>query len=452
MSGHIVDLFGYSHALMGWLMARAHDAISGIGSGLAGPAPPVADGLSNMGAVLVAPWFITLQTWLIAVTAVIMWCTAVNLLLMMWMERKFYSRLHDRVGIKIGLTSMGFLANIPILGRLFTNFVKRPSHLGTGFLQNVADGVKLVQKENITPAKADRFTFHVAPVLIAVSTLLIFAGIPFSEGFALMKEPNADGLPSNPLGILFILAAFGLAPIGILIGGWSSNNKYTLLGGMRSAAMLLSYEIPLILSIVAVVVLTGSLDPFEIVRQQTQGLGEAMPPLSFLPGSGAAPLYIPNWFFLVQFPAFLVFFIAALAEQERIPFDLPEAEAELVEGWLTEYSGMRFGLVFGFKWLRGLAGSALLVILFLGGWTGPALATPWSIPTDTGTVPILLPPQELWFMLKVYGVFFLWVWISWTFPRVRIDQILNIGWKKLIPLALLAIFLSIALRLFGVYR
>ena len=363
------------------------------------------------------------------------------------MERKFYARLQDRVGIKLGLHSMDFLARIPIIGRLFREFVKKPSHLGTGFLQNVADGMKMMQKENITPAKADRFAFHMAPVLIASSTLMIFAALPFSEGFALMKSGSAVSGPTNPQGILFILAAFGIAPLAILMAGWSSNNKYTLIGGMRSAAMLMSYEIPMILTIIAVVILAGTLDPFEIVRQQSYSVGDAMPVLGFLPRTAAAPFYIPNWFIIPQFLGFVVFSVAILAEMERIPFDLPEAEAELVEGWLTEYSGMRFGLVFGFKWLRGLAGSALIVILFLGGWTGPGFA----LPIDAYGSPLIFPFQELWFIIKVYLVFMVFVWISWTFPRIRIDQILHIGWKNLIPLSILTILIALLMRGFGWY-
>jgi len=443
VSDHLIDLYPLCQGLIAFvndLVGRIMNAVAGGIEGI-GIAPPGAgQPLRDQAALMNSPWVIGLIAWLVAIQVMILWGTAINLLVMMWMERKFYSRLQDRVGIKIGLTSMDFLARIPILGGLFTNFVKRPSHLGTGFLQNVADGVKMVQKENLTPAKADAFTFHAAPVLIASSTLLIFAALPFSDGFTIMQSPN-------PFGILFILAAFSLAPIGILIAGWSSNNKYTLIGGMRSTAMLMSYEIPMILSLIAVVVLMGTLDPFEIVHRQAQPISASISQLSFLGSAGAdGAIYFPNWNIFTAFPAFLVFAIAILAEQERIPFDLPEAEAELVEGWLTEYSGMRFGLVFGFKWLRGLAGSGLLVILFLGGWTGPHITLPLP------GLSLAFPFQELWFMVKVYLVFMAYVWISWSFPRIRIDQILNIGWKVLIPIALLAIFLSIALRAFGVYQ
>ena len=446
MSGELIDLFPLCKGLIHFVLDIVRQIFYGIGGGLQGLLPPAGDSLRGVGDFFVSDWLVVLLAWLIAINVMILWGTALNLLTMMWIERKFYSRLQDRVGIKVGLTSMDFLARIPVLGGLFRNFVKKPSHLGTGFLQNVADGVKLVQKENLTPAKADSFTFHAAPVMIASSTLLIFAALPFSDGFVVMNTPRADGSPSSPFGILFILAAFGIAPVAILIAGWSSNNKYTLLGGMRSAAMLMSYEIPMILCLIAVVVLTGSLDPFEIVRQQTVSLSQTMPVLGFLPGTANAPFYIPSWNIIPQFLAFVIFCIAVLAEQERIPFDLPEAEAELVEGWLTEYSGMRFGLVFGFKWLRALACSALLAILFLGGWTGP------HITLSISGFALPLPFAELWFLAKIYLVFMVYVWISWSFPRIRIDQILNIGWKVLIPPSLLAIFLSIVLRATWVYQ
>jgi NADH:ubiquinone oxidoreductase subunit H len=194
--------------------------------------------------------------------------------------------------------------------------------------------------------------------------------------------------------------------------------------------MLMAYEIPLVLTVIALVFTTGSLDPQVIVAQQER-------PLLTL-----GPLVIPAWnLFSIQVIGFVVFLVAIVAEMERIPFDLPEADAELVEGWTTELSGMRFGLVFGFKWLRMIAGAGLISILYLGGWSGPVFTTFYL-----GTVPIPIIPEEIWFMLRVYllGLFF--VWLSWSVPRVRIDQILNIGWKRLIPLSLLVIVAAAAVR------
>jgi NADH:ubiquinone oxidoreductase subunit H len=233
---------------------------------------------------------------------------------------------------------------------------------------------------------------------------------------------------------------FSIAPLGILIAGWASNNKYTLIGGMRAAAQLMSYEIPLALSVIAVVVFSGTLDPFQLVRQQSE---------AFRFGEATIP-WLPNWYVLnpIMWIAFIVFFISIIAESERIPFDIPEAEAELVEGWTTEYSGMRFGLVFAFKWLRALVGAGLISILFLGGWSGPvwmSLAVPNLANLSLSyTIPIL--PQEIWFILRIYIIFIVFVWIGWSVPRVRIDQILNIGWKRLVPLSLLAILLAAGAR------
>lgn len=373
---------------------------------LAGVIPP----LRGLGDWLGTDLVITVLTWLIAATVIVIWATLVNLLTVMWIERKFYSRLQDRYGIMISIWSLPFWP---------FNRTKRPTHRGTGYLQNIADGVKLLQKENITPRNADAAMFHISPVLIASSTLMVFAALPWSSGFYLA---NLD------LGILFILAAFSLAPLGILIAGWAANNKYTLVGGLRAAAMLLAYTIPMILAVIALVFFTGSLNPLVIVQQQER-------PLATL-----GPFVIPAWYlFSPQILGFVVFSVAMMAEMERIPFDIPEAEAELVEGWTTEYSGMRFGLVFGFKWLRMIAGAALITILYLGGWSGPVFTT-----VHLGAVPVPILPEEVWFLLKVYFVSVVFVWISWSVPRVRIDQILNIGWKKLIPYSLLAIIIAAA--------
>ncbi|OGS62745.1 MAG: hypothetical protein A3K59_01315 [Euryarchaeota archaeon RBG_19FT_COMBO_69_17] len=352
---------------------------------------------------------VTALTWLVAMTVMLVWAAMINLLTVMWLERKFYSRLQDRYGIMVSIWSLPFWP---------FNRKDRPTHKGWGYLQNVADGVKLLQKENLTPRGADRAMFHTAPILIASTTVLIFAALPWSSGFYIARVD---------LNLLFILAAFSLAPFGILLAGWSANNKYTLLGGMRAAAQLLAYEIPMILAVIALTFSTGSLDVFEIVAQQDTTLtvlGAATP--------------IPAWYvFGPQVLGFIVFVVAMMAELERIPFDIPEAEAELVEGWTTEYSGMRFGLLFGFKWLRMIAGAGLVVLLYLGGWTGPVFVT-----FDVAGIAVPIVPEEGWFLLKTWLLCMVFVWVSWSVPRIRIDQILQLGWKRLIPLALLAILVA----------
>ncbi len=414
MSAPLVpSLFGACYILTGWMIWIIDQILYAIGFVI----PPINDPLHALGGWLASPPVLTVITWLVMVLVMTIWAVLLNLLTMMWVERKTYSRLQDRYGIMISVWSLPLWP--------FNRRKDRPTHKGWGYLQNVADGMKLLQKENLVPASADSMMFNVAPAWIAGTTLMIFAALPWSSGLAVA---NLD------LGILFILAAFSLAPLGILIAGWSANNKYTLVGGLRSAAMLMAYEIPLILVVIALVFTTGTLDPQQLVLQQEAPL---------VIGNVVTPL--PRWnIFGPQILGFIIFMVAIVAEMERIPFDLPEADAELVEGWTTELSGMRFGLVFGFKWLRMIAGAGLISILYLGGWSGPVFFTFYI-----GNVPIPIIPEEVWFMLRIYllGIFF--VLLSWAVPRVRIDQILNIGWKRLIPFALLAILLGAAVRMLG---
>ena len=394
------------------LVAAIIGIVQSIIYALSGPIPP----LRGLGDWLGLDAVITVVTYLIVVTVVVLWVTVLNLFTVMWVERKLYSRLQDRYGIMISIWSLPFWP---------FNRVHRPTHKGLGYLQNLADGVKLIQKENITPRNADSAMFHISPVLIASSTLMVFAVLPWSSGFYVA---NLD------LGILFVLAAFSLAPLGILIAGYAANNKYTLVGGFRAAAMLLSYSIPMVLAVIALVVFTGTLDPVKIVQQQDRPL------VAF-----GTTLPLPAWYvFGPQFLGFLIFSVAMIAEMERVPFDIPEAEAELVEGWTTEYSGMRFGIVFAFKWLRMLAACALISILYLGGWSGPVFAT-----LSVGGIPVPIVPEEIWFLLRIYFLAAFFVVLSWSVPRVRIDQILNIGWKRLIPYSLLAILVAAGFRVLG---
>ncbi len=383
MSGHLVDLFGASDAITRFLLGIVNFILYGIANAL----PPLGF-LGALGDFLSWQPVVLFLTWVVAITLMVIWAAALHLLVMIWLERKVAARLQDRRG--------------PMLSQpLKKNWWK-----GTGFFQIVADALKLLQKENITPAAADRAMFHIAPAFLIASTILVLAALPFSEGFVVANVPG---------GILLILAAFSLTPLAILLASWSQNNKYALLGGMRAAAMMMSYEIPMILATIGVIILSGTLNPIEIVGVQSQP--SILGPL--------ASLGIRNWFIIPQFLGFFIFVLAMVAETERLPFDLPEAEEELVHGWIVEYGGMRFGLVYGFKWLRTLVAAALVALLFLGGWDGPVL------------------PQEIWFIIKVYFVFFVFIWITWSVPRVRIDQILSIGWRKLIPLSLLNILIAI---------
>ena len=260
-----------------------------------------------------------------------------------------------------------------------------------GLLQGIADAIKILIKETITPAKGDKWVYWLAPVVAFVPALIIFAVIPFQNG-ALMADLN--------IGILYVVAVSSVSVIGILMAGWGSNNKYSLLGAMRSVAMVVSYEIPLGLAIVSVVLLAGSLSMNEIVTSQN----------------------IP--FILFQPLGFLIFFLAASAEINRAPFDLLEAESELVAGFHTEYSGAKFVMFYMMEYFETLAISAIITTLFLSGWRGPVL------------------PPILWFLIKVFGVFFVFMWVRSTVPRLRIDQIMGFAWKCLLPLALINLFIT----------
>jgi len=260
-----------------------------------------------------------------------------------------------------------------------------------GLLQAIADAIKALTKETITPAKGDKWVYWLAPLVTFVPALMIFAVIPFQDG-ALLADLN--------IGILYIVAISSVSVVGVFMAGWGSNNKYALLGAMRSIAQVVSYEIPLGLAIVGVVLLAGSLSMNEIVNAQS----------------------IP--FILLQPLGFLIFFLAACAEINRTPFDLLEAESEIVAGYNIEYSGMKFALFYLVEYCEALAISAIIATLFLGGWKGPML------------------PPVLWFLIKVVSVFFVIVWIRSTIPRLRIDQVMGFAWKGLLPLALINLFIT----------
>ena len=256
-------------------------------------------------------------------------------------------------------------------------------------LQSVADVVKLLLKEDIIPFNADGVTFRIAPLLVLVPSLAIWSLIPWGPGL---------GVTDLNVGILFVLALGAFTTLGILIAGWASSNKYSLLGGMRVAAQLISYEIPLVLMAMVPVLLAGTMSLQGIIAAQAQ---------------------VWNIFVLPVGPvAFLIFLIAGIAEINRSPFDLPEPESEIVAGFHTEYSGMRFALFFLAEYANSLALGALVTTLFLGGWQGP-----------------ILPPW-LWVLLKTYAVFLLLVWIRGTLPRLRYDQLMGFAWKAALPVAL----------------
>jgi NADH-quinone oxidoreductase subunit H len=279
---------------------------------------------------------------------------------------------------------------------------RRATRVGPlGYLQNLADGLKTFLKENVMPAKADKKGYMWALTIVIGTSVLLACMIPLSHRWFIV-DYNA--------GLLLIFGLFAIAPFMILVAGWAQNNKYSLLGGMRAAAQMIAYEVPILLVFASVALMAGSFNINDIVNAQADTM----------------------WFIVPQIIGFIVFIIAAIAEAERIPFDLPEAEAELVEGWQTEYSGMKWGLIMLGDYFRGYVACALIVILFLGGWYLPFI--------DVGVQQQWIP--ELVFLLKVFLVFFVFAWVRAAHCRVRTDQILNVGWKILLPLSVINLVIA----------
>ena len=276
---------------------------------------------------------------------------------------------------------------------------KGPNRVGPfGLLQPLADLIKLLTKEDFLPAAADKWLFYLAPAMAAIPAIMIFAVIPFGAPLTVAGHTVPLVVADLNIGLLFFLALSSIAVYGVAIGGWASNSKYSLLGGIRGLAQLISYELSMGLSLVPVVMLARSFSLTEIVNAQA-----AMP------------------FIVYQPLAFVIFLISITAECKRIPFDLPEAEGELVAGFHTEYSGMRFGLFFVGEYINIIVLGGLATTLFLGGWHGP-----------------LLPPV-VWFSLKTLSFAFFFIWMRGTLPRLRYDQLMHLGWKVLTPLSLVNI-------------
>lgn len=285
-----------------------------------------------------------------------------------------------------------------------------------GWLQTVADIIKLVQKEDITASAADKKLFNFAPVLVFAGSYAAFAAIPFTSIYI---GSNID------LGILYIVAVSSFVVAGILMAGWASNNKYSLLGAMRSAAQIVSYEIPTVLVILSIIVISGTLNLMTLSEQQSSSF------YNWMIFGGA----VAGWkkFVLIPFVmiGFLVIYISSLAEVNRTPFDIPEAESELVSGYHTEYSGMKFAMFFLAEYANMFAVSAVVVALFLGGYQSPF----GYLGNSTGLTWLIPIEQFFWFAAK--GIFFVFVqmWLRWTLPRLRVDQLMVVCWKYLIPIS-----------------
>ena len=329
--------------------------------------------------------------WLIAVKALLVFALCVLLTLMsVWGERRLVARMQQRLG---------------------------PNRVGPfGLIQSLADGVKLALKEDIIPAAADKVVFIIAPIISVTTCFMSFAVIPFSGPVTLFGKETAMQLTDIPVGVLYILSIASVGVYGIVLAGWSSGSTYPLLGGLRSSAQVISYEIAMGLSLVSVFIYAGSMSTSEIVAAQDQW-----------------------WYSVVLFPSFIIYAISMVGETNRAPFDLAEAEGELVGGFHTEYSSLKFALFFLAEYVNIIAVSALATTLFLGGYKAPpglGFTEQWLGGWFT----------MVWFFAKVILFFFVFVWLRGTLPRMRYDQFMQFGWKVLIPFSLAWIMVVATLR------
>ena len=334
--------------------------------------------------------------------------------------------------LAVSLAQIAAVMGIVMLTVLFLTFAERkvlgwmqdrmgPMEVGPyGILQPIADAIKLFFKEDIIPAGANKFLFSMAPILALVPALIGFAVVPFGpdqtiEVFGISVKPFV--ISDINIGILYILAFSSIGAYGIILGGWASNSKYSLLGGLRSAAQVISYELNVGLAIVGVLIMAGSLSLVKITEAQAGGFW--------------------HWY-VFAFPApqifaFVVYVISAVAETNRIPFDLPEAESELVAGFFTEYSGMRFAFFFLAEYANMVLVSCVAAAMFLGGWNAPY---PGTILSLLGLESYAWTESVAWFTVKVYCFLFLFFWLRATLPRLRYDQLMKFGWKVMLPIAL----------------
>ena len=290
--------------------------------------------------------------------------------LIVWMERKVLGHMQDRIG---------------------------PQRVGPyGLLQTIADGIKLFMKEDILPTQADKVVYFLAPGIAVVTALAAMTVIPFGDTVTLFGRTIPLRITDVNIAILFLLGATSMGVYGIVLGGWASNSKYPLLGGLRSSAQMISYELAQGISLIGVIMITGSLSLSEIGRQQEK-----------------------LWFIVPQFFAFVIYVICSVAETNRAPFDLAEAETELVAGFHTEFSSMKFALYFLAEYANMMVVSGVAITCFLGAWHGPFL------------------PGPLWFLIKLTCFLFFYIWLRATFPRLRYDQLMAFGWKVLLPASLL---------------
>jgi NAD(P)H-quinone oxidoreductase subunit 1 len=336
--------------------------------------------------------------WLPLPMLLVLVAAVVGVLVNVWLERKISAAVQQRIG--------------PEYARAL------------GILQPMADGLKLLFKEDIIPARADGLLFTLGPVLVLVPVILSWLVVPFGQHLLISNVG---------VGIFLWISLSSIQPIGLLMAGYASNNKYSLLGGLRAAAQSISYEIPLALAVLAIVMMSNSLSTVDIVNQQT--------------GAG-----ILSWNIWRQPVGFMIFWICALAECERLPFDLPEAEEELVAGYQTEYSGMKFALFYLGSYINLVLSALLVAVLYLGGWGFP-LPVEWIVgltgqSVDAPLVQVITATTGIVMtVLKAYLLVFFAILLRWTVPRVRIDQLLDLGWKFLLPIALVNLLVTAGLKL-----
>jgi NADH-quinone oxidoreductase subunit H len=348
-------------------------------------------------------WVIGLKVLLVFVFLVVL--TLFNI----WLERRVVARMQHRIGPNV--------------------------HGPQGLLQSLADGMKLMFKEDLMPKGVDKVVFVAAPVIVSIPAFLTFAVIPFGPT---VKIPFTDTytrlqITDLPVSVLYVLAIASIGIYGIVLGGWSSNSTYSLLGGLRSSAQMISYEVGMGLAFVTVFLFAGSMSTSEIVA--AQGSNQSI-------NLFGADIPIPGWYAFLLFPSFVIYVISMVGETNRAPFDLPEAEGELVAGFLTEYSSMKYAMFFLAEYINMATVSALATTLFLGGWRAPWPISIWD-GANSGFWPVL------WFVGKMMGFIFFYIWLRGTLPRLRYDQFMKLGWKILIPVAMGWILLVATVRAVG---
>lgn len=325
-----------------------------------------------------------------------------------WAERKVAAIMQDRIG---------------------------PNRAGPwGLLQPLADGGKFFFKEDFTPAGAEKFLFVIGPCIVMFISLLTGAVIPWGKSLNIGGESFTLQVANIDIGVLYILGLASVSVYGMMLGGWASNNKYSLIGAIRASSQMISYELAMGLALLSIIMMAGSLDLGKIVEQQSHGkIWGIIPEISGM-----------NWNIFYQPFAFLIFLVAALAETNRHPFDLPECESELVTGYSTEYSSMKLGLYLFGEYVNMFIANALIAVLFFGGYNYPGIdwVTERAGENVAGILSILI------FLGKVFFGIFLFMWIRWTIPRFRYDQLMHLGWKKLIPFALINLLITAGVILF----